>query len=355
MYPYNSLPAHAFWKEGVSNRSAIEITDIWNPKFPIAPADRIATYGSCFAQHIGEALDKRGYNWFRAEAEIYGMSKPNLKKFGYNLFSSRTGNIYTTSQMLQWTEWAKAPSKMPKEVWNRNGRFYDVIRPTLEPEGFASLEELYTARKITCAAFEKSVKRSQVFIFTLGLTERWLNNKLDFEYTLCPPPKEYDEDNHIFSSMSYGQVEDSLQQSIDNLRAMNPALKVILTVSPVPLVATASGSHVLVATTHSKSLLRTVAGQASQKNDFVDYFPSYEIINNPAGRGHFFDENLRTVNDLGVKNVMDSFFSAQETKFGQAPDKAKDGASPSNLSESQSNIDDLICEEEISYAFGAKE
>lgn len=84
MYPYRSLPPKAFWKSGVANKNLFEAAEIWDPKFSVSAQDRIATYGSCFAQHIGKALENRGYKWFRTEPAVFGMSKTNLKKYGYN-------------------------------------------------------------------------------------------------------------------------------------------------------------------------------------------------------------------------------------------------------------------------------
>jgi hypothetical protein len=83
----------------------------------------------------------------------------------------------------------------------------------------------------------------------------------------------------------------------------------LLTVSPVPLTATATDQHVLLASTYSKAVLRSVAGDFSTQNALVEYFPSFEIINNPAARGIFFEDNLRSVKKSAVENVMTVFSS----------------------------------------------
>ena len=90
---------------------------------------------------------------------------------------------------------------------------------------------------------------------------------------------------------------------------MNPRVKVILTVSPVPLVATAEEAHVLVATTLSKSVLRVAAEVVSARGRDVAYFPSYEIITGPQARGRYFAEDLRSVTDEGVDRGDDAFSS----------------------------------------------
>ena len=84
-------------------------------------------------------------------------------------------------------------------------------------------------------------------------------------------------------------------------------MKVILTVSPVPLIATYTDEHVLTATAYSKAVLRAVAGSVSGRHDWVDYFPSYEMITGSHTRGSFYEEDLREVRTEGVAYVMSKF------------------------------------------------
>ena len=90
-------------------------------------------------------------------------------------------------------------------------------------------------------------------------------------------------------------------------------------VSPVPLTATATGRHALVATTHSKSVLRAAAGQLADELDHVDYFPSYEIVTGFPYRAAFYAPNLRTVTPDGVAFVMWHFFRALRPGTDTAP------------------------------------
>ena len=107
----------------------------------------------------------------------------------------------------------------------------------------------------------------------------------------------------------------------------NKDFKMILTVSPVPLTATASGNHVLSSTVYSKSVLRAIAGYWAEK-DFVDYFPSYEIVINPRNHSTGFSDNLRSVRSETVDVVMRHFFASHllcRTHGPRAP-LAQDGA-----------------------------
>lgn len=335
--PYKALPTKAFWRPFVSERSMFDITDLWQPKFEVRSRDKISTYGSCFAQHIGRALHSRGYNWLRTENPPKVLSEENRSLFNYDVFSSRTGNIYTTTLLKQWCEWVISGSH-PTEVWEEQGRFYDPFRPIVEPLGFDSVEEVITSRNETIKAFSKSIKECDIFVFTLGLTESWVNSATGVEYPMCPGTAagRYDPDVHKFVNLDYEKIITSIAHAMEIMRSLNPEIKFILTVSPVPLTATYTSNNVLVATMESKSILRAVAGKLARGSDTVDYFPSYEIINSPTFRGSFFEPNGRNVNPYGVDFVMKNFFNTLNN------------SQPDNLTEA---LNEAKCEEEILAVF----
>ncbi len=59
----------------------------------------------------------------------------------------------------------------------------------------------------------------------------------------------------------------------DMLAEINPDLRWLLTVSPVPLAATATGDHVLTATMRSKAVLRVVCDLLRDSSERIEYFP----------------------------------------------------------------------------------
>jgi GSCFA family. len=122
--------------------------------------------------------------------------------------------------------------------------------------------------------------------------------------------------------------------------------KTILTVSPVPLTATASGQHVLASTVYSKSVLRAVAGQLYAGQEEIDYFPSFEIVTNPRLHSTAFSENLRSVREETVESVMKHFFAEHPPLSTLASTSDETGA---NLSGFQEGVQ---CEEEILETFG---
>lgn len=351
MHPYSKLGDIAFWKKSVASRHMLDIRELWNPKFHLKREHKVATFGSCFAQHIGKALAAREFHWLNTEPAPYGLSPENCRRYNYDVFSCRTANIYTVSLLKQWVCWALRKNNEPDETWEKDGRIYDPFRPTIEPDGFKSAEEMRASRSATIRAFRQVIEKTDVFVFTLGLTESWVNSKHGYEYPLCPGTAcgEFDPARHEFRNQRFDFIKTNLFEAFELMRGLNSRLKFILTVSPVPLAATNSGNHVLTATMESKSILRSVAGELARDVPWIDYFPSYEIINSPAFKGAFFEPDLRNVSRHGVDFVMDSFFGCLNSKYGTEPRLEQPAKSLNNRLESR---DDVVCEEEMLEAFG---
>lgn len=360
MHPYESLDSKCFWSSAVAKRNMFDISDLWDPKFRISNKMKVATFGSCFAEHIGKALHIRGFNWLISEPAPLGLSTALARKYNYGIFSARTGNIYTVSLLKQWVEWAIENKPVPNEVWEKDGRFYDPFRPNIEPDGFETKDEMIRSRNATIKAFRTTLVESNVFVFTLGLTESWFNSEQGYEYPICPGTVAgtYDPRKHQFVNQDFPFIRKALMETILIIKELNPNIKFILTVSPVPLTATMSGNHVLVATMESKSVLRAVAGSLRRRFKFVDYFPSYEIINATPYRGTFFESNQRNVNPAGVDHVMNLFFFSLSSKFpvaegvnaGVTSSKSQPTLQP-NLKTETNNPEDVVCEEELLNSF----
>ena len=173
-----------------------------------------------------------------------------------------------------------------------------------------------------------------------------MNAQTGNHYSMCPGTVsgEFDSSIHKFVNSNFTETMQPLIRAIQIIREFNKINKILLTVSPVPLTATASGQHVLAATSRSKSILRAVAAECVERYPFVDYFPSYEIITGIPFRSMWFEPNLRTVAPQGVQFVMDNFFADHVRRFGQL-------RGPVSVSVRHVENDDLVCEEELLSAF----
>lgn len=318
--PYENLEPRKFWRNGVAEQHPLTVTDLYRKKFTIAADDRIATAGSCFAQHIAKYLRANGFSILDKEPPPPSLDEATQKSFGFTLYSARYGNIYTVRQLLQLAQDAFSGAIDPDDFWTKDGRVYDAIRPNVEPRGFASLEEAIANRKFHLAKVREMLTEMTVFIFTLGLTEAWVSRKTGRVYPTAPGTiaGEYDPEAHAFQNFTAGETRDDFDKFLALLKQHNPDVRIILTVSPVPLTATASDRHVLLATMYSKSALRAAAGELADAHANIDYFPSYEIIASPWSKGFFYESNMRSVNAGGVAAVMRVFFD-QHGKAGAHP------------------------------------
>jgi hypothetical protein len=310
-HPYRNSPEKALWRPAVASRSYFDLEDISGP-LPFSLEDRFATAGSCFAQHIGRNLAARGANWLDCEPAPDFLREAERARFGYGLFSARYGNIYTARQLLQLAREALGEWTPRERVWVRDGRHYDAKRPSVDPVGMASHEEVLALRERHLAAVAGLLAELDVFVFTLGLTEAWQSREDGSVFPVAPGVicGTYDPAVHAFANFDALAVHEDLMAFHALLKSLNPGARMLLTVSPVPLTATASAEHVLVATTYSKSVLRAVAGSLAERLPDCHYFPSFELIASHPARGMFFNPDLRSVNDRGVGFVMEHFFKA---------------------------------------------
>jgi hypothetical protein len=327
--PYDGLPSRNFWKPAVGERYPLAITELYDRKYPIETHHRIATFGSCFAQHIGHRLQSSGFNYLDLEPAPPGMAMQERAKHGYGIYSGRYGNVYTSLQMLQLFKQAFGEQSFP-DIWESGGRYFDPFRPNIFPEGFASVEALRQERADHLAIVRRLFETVDVLIFTMGLTECWINQQTGAAYPTAPGVTvgSFDPDIHVFRNLGFAEIKQHMLELIERLRQVNPQARVLLTVSPVPLTATYEDRHVLVSTMHSKSVLRAVAGELAEEFDFVDYFPSYEIIVSSPYRSMFFKNNLRNIHDEGVDYVMTHFF--RQHQIGSVKIKEDDASAPSD-------------------------
>ncbi|HCX28186.1 MAG TPA: hypothetical protein DHU55_00180, partial [Blastocatellia bacterium] len=89
----------------------------------------------------------------------------------------------------------------------------------------------------------------------------------------------------------------------------HPDVQFIVTVSPVPLMATFSTEDVVIANTYSKSLLRAAAQEWAAAHKNVHYFPSYEIVMN-SDRATAWEEDLRHAQGKVVDHIMRIFLDS---------------------------------------------
>ncbi len=338
--PYKGLPDHQFWRRGVAGVEHHRLDPIVAPKFRIGRTDRVATAGSCFAQHIAKRLARTGFNYFVTE-DGADLTPQQRAKRNFGVYSARYGNLYTTTQLRQLFQEAFDHRQPEDRAFRRpDGRFVDAFRQQIEPDGHETVEAVAQARAEHLEAVRRMFLECDIFVFTLGLTEAWRSRSDQSVYPIAPGVvgDGFDPDRHEFVNFDLAAVEGDLEAFLADLKRVNPGVRVLLTVSPVPLIATYEPRHVLVSTTYSKSVLRVAAEQVMRRHAWIDYFPSYEIITGSYAGGLYYEDDFREVNNLGVAHAMRCFLRNYTEGGTRQDDAAADVAA--------SRTTDVVCDEE---------
>ena len=259
MHPYETVAGCQVWYKGVTAHAPGHLDPV-TVGGVITKTDKVATIGSCFAQHIARKLSAFGFHYFVPKLAPADMSATEARAKNFGVFSARYGSVYTPKQALQLFDRAFGNFHPSEQIWRKGEIFVDAFRPQIEPAGYASHELLLAARNSHLEAVRRVFSESDWLVFTLGLTEAWRSNEDGAILPLAPGVSggEYDETKFSFKNFSVREVIEDLTELVAKATDVNNQLKILLTVSPVPLIATYETRHVLESTIYSKSVLRVL-------------------------------------------------------------------------------------------------
>ena len=223
----------------------------------------------------------------------------------------------------------------------------DPFRPGLAfPAGCDTELDVLTAQHLERVV--AALRQADVFVFTLGLTEAWVSVIDGAVFPACPGTiaGTYDPSRHAFRNFTAAETCTDLLAAFALIRAINPEIRCVLTVSPVPLVATATDEHVLAASIYSKSVLRVAAQEVMLALPYVGYFPAYEIVTGPQAPAGFFAANRHDVSCTAIDTVMSAFLSACDLGRPGDPPVPAAGPPPAAGMARSALIAAVECEEE---------
>ncbi|MCJ8269161.1 MAG: GSCFA domain-containing protein, partial [Psychrosphaera sp.] len=190
-------------------------------------------------------------------------------------FCANYGILFNTPSFKQLAERAFGVRPTKQILFQQPDR--DWVDPYRENVTFTSQEAYYTDYDRHIEATRTALEQVEVFIVTLGLNECW---SFRDGTVMSRNPR-----NNMFPFVKHQTL--TVQQNVDNIQAFfdivkkhNPKFKLIISVSPIPFLATgrAEDTHVISANCHSKSVLRVAAEQLIQSNQDMYYLPSYELV-----------------------------------------------------------------------------
>lgn len=261
----------------------------------------IGSAGSCFADEMAYYFQKKGYNYVITE-RLGNNSEDSIPNS-----CAAWGVLFNTPSFMQVAERAFGEADFPplidRIVMDDIVYYHDPYRENVVAD---SPETIHLLRSQHVAAARKAFETCEVFIITLGLNECFQNI---YDGTIVSRnPKNVSSSsllNHKILTLQ--ENIDCLQRFLDIIRVHNPTFKLIVTVSPVPFMATgrADTMHVITANTHSKSVLRVAAEEFVNRNENVWYFPAYEVVT--VATRDPWEDDLRHVKRSTVARVMRTF------------------------------------------------
>lgn len=357
-HPYRLATTAAFWQSAVVTPERPHVSPTAINPFPLEKSDRIVSAGSCSASAFVKHIKKVGLHYVITEK-----LPAESQKFGYATYSASYGNVYNPCQMLQLCQRAYGERKPDVDRWTTgSGEIIDPFRPGY-PFPSLSHDEFDLLQAQHFKAIRNAFDNASCFLFTPSITEAWTDAVDGSIYPACPGTVagQYDISRHCLTNFTTNELVEDFGHLITYLRSKNSDLKFVLTVCPVPMVATATDRHVLVANTYSKSSLRVAAGAAAEGFPGVSYFPAYEIATSPKGKGNYYKENLRSISDMAISDIMKAFdknYLTSESNYPSTSNKQRmgktTGSSINTKLESIEQISSIIasaeCEEEMMQA-----
>lgn len=239
-------------KEMLRAEDALErfILHGWLPDAPfIGKRTSLTAFGSCFAAYLTRSLAAQGYNVNAAELGL----DAHIIRFGEGIVNSFA--------IREQFEWALEGKSFEEGYWF--GEHKEIVLPT---EGVRQ-------------ATRRILLGSEVIVLTLGLSEIWYDKVSGRAFWRAIPDDIYDESRHGFRLSSVEENLDNLVAVQNLIRKHIPDCKVIVTLSPIPLMATFRPISCLSANSVSKAVLRVAVDELMRRGDEATYyFPSYEIV-----------------------------------------------------------------------------
>jgi tetratricopeptide (TPR) repeat protein len=284
---------------GAENRVEPECWPHISPSFRFDRSAKFFAIGSCFAANITRRLILDGY-------DVQTGGEPLEQRH----------NRYTPPAIWQELAWAGAifhrddsPTDediLPLLIELAPGRWADLWCREEQRAG-KTREEAIAARRALYAHFRHAFT-ADVVIVTLGLIEAWWDSvsrsyvEFDTAWT-----RRADRERLSFTRLDFATCLDFVVRTMELL--CNGRRKVLLTTSPVVLARTFTADDIVVANTHSKAVLRAVAGEVTDRFADVDYFPSYEIAT-ITRKAEVWEDDLIHVAPGFVARIMDHVTAA---------------------------------------------
>jgi len=278
------------------------------PKFQLSKQDRFFMIGSCFARGLEEIMRVKGL-----VVDSYSEDFLKWRTSREGLIPLGATNRYNTASIANDFRWhLDQTADFPVDSYLKvsDSLYTDPhMNPSLAP---AEPEELDERRAIWGQVFSR-LNRVNCVILTLGLTESWFDVQTNTVLNITPDGRMLKRYPGRIKPVNLGHADNlaNLETIHALLKEVCPAdFRVVVTVSPVPLMRTFTDQDIVAANQYSKSCLRAAAQEFANSHSNVDYFPSYEIAMNSKPDIVWEKSDRRHVDGHFSLEIMKQFFDA---------------------------------------------
>jgi GSCFA family len=249
---------------------------------PISYRDKISLMGSCFTEHIGNALGELKFNV---------MQNPNGILFGPDAVCK------SLSSYIENKKYAEADLFYLNEVWNswaHHSRFSHIDKQECLNRINQSQQ---TAHDFLKNADWLIITLGSSFTYELTATADAATDGLNGRVANCHrAPANWFKKRMI----EMDEIKKMLEECIAKLKIFNPQLKLIFTVSPVRHIRDGVVEN-------NRSKARLIETVHSFLNESIFYFPAYELVIDVLRDYRFYDIDLVHPNYAATEFVLEKF------------------------------------------------
>ncbi|MDU1904255.1 MAG: GSCFA domain-containing protein [Dysgonomonas sp.] len=242
----------------------------------ISHHSRMMLLGSCFIENIGQKLQEYKFN-------------ANINPFG---ISYNPASICQSLEILldkkDFTE---------KDIFHHEGLYHTFFHHSAfsEEDKNQFLSNINNHREKA----SEDLKNADILFITFGTSYIYTQKQTNKVVSNCHKlPANHFERRRL----SVSEIVDSWKSILFRLREVNPALKILFTVSPIRHWKDGAHNNQI-----SKSVLLLSIDELSNSSDDIYYFPSYEIVLDELRDYRFYAEDMIHPNDTAIRYIWERF------------------------------------------------
>jgi hypothetical protein len=246
---------------------------------PICIGQGIFLIGSCFTEHIGDRLKEMKFNIHQNPHGI--LFDP--QSVANSLLAYVNQREYGDSDLFFLNEvW---------QSWDHHSRFSSTEKNTC-------LNCINDAQK----AAHGFLQKADWLVITLGSSYSYKLTENGRPVANCHRAPAQFFQKHL---MGIEETFHAIRNALEAVKAFNPSIKVILTISPVRHIRDGA-----IANNRSKARLIEAVHQLVEGGEWIHYFPAYELVMDVLRDYRFFDIDMVHPNYAATRYVMERFVEA---------------------------------------------